>query len=305
MNKRISGLIPIEFILTAASLYAESSIAEEDSLMNQLKQSFKSFIPEGVSSPLDLFRSLLPEMDQIYFYVIPAVIIFILIVSIPAIVQHIRLYSDNRKVRRQFLFFCEELQEELKQHPELNQTELGFLLEDCTRIGEKIDTLTNRKNNSKKISVLVYGICRRLDMSFEDSFVYFCASMVYDAGFLALSPDIFLIDTLTAKELKLIKEHTKSYKEFFDFIPKKYMPLFCDAAQKHHENLNGKGYPDHLRGDQIPLIARLIRIVESYISLRTERRYHKLYTKKRALSDLRSHKGSYDNSLVRELERVI
>jgi HD-GYP domain-containing protein (c-di-GMP phosphodiesterase class II) len=72
------------------------------------------------------------------------------------------------------------------------------------------------------------------------------------------------------------------------------------AIRGHHERLDGSGYPDRLRGDAIPLLARLIAIPDCFDALTTSRAYRGAMTVREALEIIRAAAGShYDAELVR------
>lgn len=158
--------------------------------------------------------------------------------------------------------FSEEDEEELKQ-----------LAVKCEEIGQQIDNVTGRKNNSKNVSELVYKLSIQLGLPQGMAMLNFCAAMIYDAGFLAIDPDLLVATQLTEEEKHALNEHVNLAEKHLEFVPKKYWSVFEDAATKHHENMDGSGYPNGLSGDEIPQVARLIRVVESYVSLSSKRSY--------------------------------
>ena len=68
--------------------------------------------------------------------------------------------------------------------------ELRELAAKCEDLGVRIDQVTGRKNNSKNVSELVYKLAIKLGIRQHEAMVYFCASMVYDAGFLSIDPEL-------------------------------------------------------------------------------------------------------------------
>jgi HD-GYP domain-containing protein (c-di-GMP phosphodiesterase class II) len=129
--------------------------------------------------------------------------------------------------------------------------------------------------------------------------------MVYDAGFLALPADFFLVEILSSEERKKMKMHVNFAANYLDFIPKEYWDIFHDASTMHHENMNGSGYPEGVSGMDIPHIARIIHVVESYVSLVSKRSYHKMFDKEGALAELRRLPGLYDGEVVDVLEQIV
>ena len=133
----------------------------------------------------------------------------------------------------------------------------------------------------------------------------FCASMIYDAGFLGIDPDLLSSTTLSDEEKEAMKEHVNLAEKYLSFVPKKYWSVFEDAAMKHHENIDGTGYPKGLKGDEIPQIARLIRVAESYVSLSSRRSYRGAMDKESAVAALREQENLYDKDVVDVLEQIV
>ena len=133
----------------------------------------------------------------------------------------------------------------------------------------------------------------------------FCAAMVYDAGFLGIDPDLLSSSILTKEEKESIKIHVSLSEKYLDFVPKKYWTIFEDAVMKHHENMDGSGYPNGLKGDEIPLIARLIHIAESYISISSRRAYRAPIDKETAVGKLKAEPELYDEDIVDALDKIV
>jgi HD-GYP domain-containing protein (c-di-GMP phosphodiesterase class II) len=133
----------------------------------------------------------------------------------------------------------------------------------------------------------------------------FCAAMIYDAGFLAIDPDLLVATQLTEEEKQAMKEHVNLAEKHLEFVPKKYWSVFEDAAMKHHENIDGTGYPNGLKGDDIPQIARLIRVAESYVSLSSKRSYRGAMDKETAVNTLKEQPGFYDQEVVDALDKIV
>lgn len=190
--------------------------------------------------------------------------------------------------------FSEEDEEELKQ-----------IAVKCEEIGQQIDNVTGRKNNSKNVAELVYKLSIQLGLPQGMAMLNFCAAMIYDAGFLAIDPDLLVATQLTEEEKQAMKEHVNLAEKHLDFVPKKYWSVFEDAAMKHHENIDGTGYPQGLEGDEIPQIARLIRVAESYVSLSSKRSYRGAMDKETAVNTLKEQPGIYDTEVVEALDKIV
>ena len=186
-----------------------------------------------------------------------------------------------------------------------DEEELKQLAVKCEEIGTKIDQITNRKNNSKNVSELVYKLSMQLGLSQGNSMLNFCAAMIYDAGFLGVDPAIWETETLTDEQKEEMHNHVNIAEKYLDFVPKKYWEVFDDASKKHHENMDGSGYPNGLKGDEIPQIARLIRVAETYVSMSSRRNYRQAMDKETAIEKLREQPGFYDSAVVDTLDQIV
>lgn len=186
-----------------------------------------------------------------------------------------------------------------------DEEELKQLAVKCEEIGAQIDQVTNRKNNSKNVSELVYKLSMQLGLSQGNSMLNFCAAMIYDAGFLGVDPSIWEADTLTDEQKEEMHNHVNIAEKYLDFVPKKYWQVFDDASKKHHENMDGSGYPNGLQGDDIPQIARLIRVAETYVSMSSRRNYRQAMDKETAIEKLREQPQFYDSAVVDTLDQIV
>ena len=74
----------------------------------------------------------------------------------------------------------------------------------------------------------------------------------------------------------------------------------------HHERYDGSGYPEGLRGDEIPFIARALAVVDSFCALMTEKPYRNAFTKDAAIREIKKGSGSlYDPKVVEALEKAL
>ena len=186
-----------------------------------------------------------------------------------------------------------------------DEEELKQLAVKCEEIGAQIDQVTNRKNNSKNVSELVYKLSMALGLSQGNAMLNFCAAMIYDAGFLGVDPSIWEADTLSDEQKEEMHNHVNIAEKYLDFVPKKYWQVFDDASKKHHENMDGSGYPNGLQGDDIPQIARLIRVAETYVSMSSRRNYRQAMDKETAIEKLREQPQFYDSAVVDTLDQIV
>lgn len=111
-----------------------------------------------------------------------------------------------------------------------------------------------------------------LDTEFRDQIFY--ASPMHDIGKLAI-PDHILLKPglLTKNEWAIMQTHTTMGREILQTHSSPYLEMGCDIAVSHHEFWDGTGYPLGLKGEAIPLAARIMAICDVYDALRCRRPY--------------------------------
>lgn len=109
------------------------------------------------------------------------------------------------------------------------------------------------------------------------------AAALHDIGKIGIRDEILLKPgRLTPEEFEIMKTHTTIGCEILSSFRKNYSDKFygyCyDICRSHHERWDGNGYPDHLAGDQIPIAAQIVSIVDVYDALVSERVYKDAYS---------------------------
>jgi response regulator RpfG family c-di-GMP phosphodiesterase len=124
--------------------------------------------------------------------------------------------------------------------------------------------------------------CRLLDL----------AAQLHDIGKVAV-PDAILRKPgpLTPEEVEIVRQHPSTGERILAPVVRNRTILA--AIRGHHERLDGSGYPDGLKGDQIPLLARLIAIPDCFDALTTSRAYRAALPLDSALSVMKSGSGSH------------
>ncbi|MEW6313555.1 MAG: HD domain-containing phosphohydrolase [Pseudomonadota bacterium] len=120
---------------------------------------------------------------------------------------------------------------------------------------------------------------------------------IHDIGKLSISDHILNKPSrLTSAEFSLVKQHTKIGRQLLN--PLGLDMRIGDIVHYHHENYDGSGYPQGLAGEDIPLLARIIRIWDSFDALTMDRPYHQGISHDEALRVLQRESHCYDPSLL-------
>lgn len=122
---------------------------------------------------------------------------------------------------------------------------------------------------------------------------------LHDIGKVGI-PDYILLksDTLTENEFEIMKSHTligyntlnSIYNQYGDM---QFLKMGIEITYCHHEHWDGSGYPRGLKGDEIPLSAQILSIVDVYDALTTERSYKKAYQHEAALESMKKERGKH------------
>ena len=141
------------------------------------------------------------------------------------------------------------------------------------------------KGHSERVTRYAISIAKELKLDDEDIDNLRIASLLHDIGKIG-TYDVILDNPrkLSAKEVRLINLHPVRGEKILK--PIKQLQHLLPIVRHHHERIDGKGYPDKLKGDKIPFLARILCIADSYDSMTSDRPYRPAKTKQYAVSEL-------------------
>jgi diguanylate cyclase (GGDEF)-like protein/putative nucleotidyltransferase with HDIG domain len=146
------------------------------------------------------------------------------------------------------------------------------------------------QSHIRRVQVYAAGMARSLGMSDNDIQGVKTAALLHDIGKLAVPEHILSKPgPLTQEEFQKIRIHPQVGAEIISGVPFPYpvAPLILS----HHERWDGKGYPAGLKGEDIPLGARILSVVDYFDALMSERPYHRAMSLDAALGLLRQESG--------------
>jgi PAS domain S-box-containing protein len=130
-------------------------------------------------------------------------------------------------------------------------------------------------------------------------------ALLHDMGKIAI-PDSILLKpgSLTADEWDVMHTHPTRAYEMLAHIP--YLRPALEIPYNHHEKWDGSGYPRGLKGEEIPLSARIFAVVDVYDALTSNRPYRPAWTKEKTLEHIRQQSGfQFDPKVVEAFLRLI
>jgi putative two-component system response regulator len=162
---------------------------------------------------------------------------------------------------------------------------------------EARDAYTRGHSDRLAVSAVEFG--NKLGLPRDQVETLRIAAIVHDIGKIAV-PDSVLLKAgpLSAQETSIIQKHPVEGERIC--APLKSLRRVLPIIRHHHERMDGTGYPDRLRGNAIPLGARILQIVDIYDALTTDRPYRAAYTPSQAFATLynEAERGWVDMDLV-------
>lgn len=146
------------------------------------------------------------------------------------------------------------------------------------------------RHHSEEVTELALSIAGALGLSDESQRVLRVAGLLHDIGKIGV-PDRILRKPgrLTDEEYEVIKNHSVLGDAIIAAIPD--LGEIRAAVLAHHERYDGRGYPNGLRGDRIPLMARILGVADAYSAMTTDRPYRKALSREAAFAELIAGKG--------------
>ena len=191
----------------------------------------------------------------------------------------------------------------LKAHTdELERAELVLFA--LARSIEAKDVYT--QNHCDRLAEYAVTLGKQVGLPSEQIVALRRGGIVHDIGKVAV-PDAVLLKPgkLTEDEWKVMREHPVVGERIC--APLKSFGLVLPIIRHHHERLDGSGYPDGLKGEQVPVTARVLQIVDVYDALTTTRPYRQALSTAEALEIMEAEvkKGWWDPAIFREFARLM
>ena len=161
------------------------------------------------------------------------------------------------------------------------------------------------RGHSQKVARIAAQIGEAMGLSPEALRVLYQAGLLHDVGKIGI-PDAILNKTgrLSPQEFQMVRTHPLLAEDIVGRIPSLRPTL--EAIRWHHERLDGSGYPDGLRGERIPLEARILAVADVYDAMTSGRSYRVALSEAAVLAYLRQEAGRlFDARAVAALHRAL
>jgi response regulator RpfG family c-di-GMP phosphodiesterase len=161
------------------------------------------------------------------------------------------------------------------------------------------------RGHARRVAYYAGLVADRLCLSAQEREHVRISSFLHDLGKVGIPTDLLLrASSLTAEEQAVVRQHPEIGERLLR--PLGFASGIASAIRHHHEWWNGRGYPDGLRGDEIPLVSRLIAVVDAFDAMTCDRPYRHAVAHADAVEELRRFAGvQFDASLVKEFLAIV
>lgn len=161
------------------------------------------------------------------------------------------------------------------------------------------------EGHSRRVAAYSAQLAEKLGMTEDEVMNIRIIALLHDIGKIGV-PDSVLKKPgrLTEEEFAMMKQHTVVGSDILKDIS--MIPGIDIGTKYHHERYDGKGYPEGLKGENIPYIARVIAVADSYDAMTSNRIYRKHLTNEQVMSELKKGEGTqFDPVIVKMMEKLL
>ncbi len=160
------------------------------------------------------------------------------------------------------------------------------------------------RGHSERVAFYSMLVAKHMGMSADEVEKVHLSGIIHDVGKIGIEDKILRKPAaLTEEEYEVMKQHPRKGEYILDAVP--LLKQMAGAGLMHHENWDGSGYPDGLKGEQIPLLGRIVSVADAFDAMTTDRPYSKAMTFEAALARLRFLADKkFDTKCVDAIERA-
>lgn len=176
---------------------------------------------------------------------------------------------------------------------ENKQRETMTFVREITEAFAKVIDMKDKYTNGHSSRVAKYTAMLAKELGYDQETVekYYRIALLHDIGKIGVPPEVLnKPGKLTDSEFEVIKSHAaQGYNALKDIS---IMPELATGAEAHHERPDGKGYPNHLKGDEIPRVAQIIAVADCFDAMYSNRPYRDRMNFEKVVSIIRDVSGT-------------
>ena len=161
------------------------------------------------------------------------------------------------------------------------------------------------RGHSERVAYYSTMVAKQLNMSEVEIENVHLSGLIHDVGKIGIEDRILRKPSaLTDDEYEMMKQHPTKGAQILDAVPK--LKALAGPGLMHHENVDGSGYPDGLKGDEIPLLGRMVSVADAFDAMTTDRPYSKAMTFEAAVARLQFLSGKkFDPQCVEAMAKAV
>ena len=153
--------------------------------------------------------------------------------------------------------------------------------------------------HSERVVLYSKLLSKKLNLNEKDTETLVYGAYMHDIGKINIAQEILVKKMpLTNEEWEILKTHPKEGVEVIKNV--KSLEKIVPIILHHHEKYNGQGYPNNLKGESIPYLARILTVVDSFDAMTSNRPYNKRKTYEEAIEELRRCRGTQFDPIIAE-----
>jgi len=229
----------------------------------------------------------------------------------PFVVDEVRARVDNALEKRRLVLenrflqhsYQERLEASIRELDQRNKEQFVGQIQMAVRMLEKKDVYT--RGHSQRVSR--YAVKTAVFLGFTGDVLdqIRLGGELHDIGKIGTRDSVLQKPgPLTASEFEEIKKHVTEGEEILQPLRREH-PLVLQIVRNHHERLDGSGFPDGLRGEAIPMVARVVAVVDAFDAMTTNRSYRKPRGAREAMEELVRFAGvQFDPAVVSAFQKA-
>jgi len=144
--------------------------------------------------------------------------------------------------------------------------------------------------HSRRVSILAEKVCRELGLGEAACETVRIAGILHDIGKIGMpEPVLQKPGRLTGAEMEIFKRHSQLGSRIVSAVTE--LEEVGRAILHHHERFDGRGYPDCLEGERIPLLSRILAVCDSYDAMTSDRPYRDCVPHDQAIEEIARNRG--------------
>jgi putative nucleotidyltransferase with HDIG domain len=161
------------------------------------------------------------------------------------------------------------------------------------------------EGHTKRVAQAAVELAQTLGLCGEDLANFQRGALLHDIGKMGIPDGILLkAGSLTPEEMEIMRRHPQYAYELLQ--PTEYLRQALDIPYCHHEKWDGSGYPRRLKGEEIPLAARIFAVIDVWDALTSDRPYRLAWSQGDALAYIRSQSGQhFEPAIVEEFFKMM